>query len=1158
MNKKLSPKPLEVFDVPMEGISLVEASAGTGKTYNITSLYLRAILEKHLMPPQILVLTFTEDATSELKTRLRSRLNETITAIERDMANKNDTFLQQLLQKKYPDALANLKSALSQFDEASVFTIHGFCHRLLNEYSLQFGVNPDFDVIPDETTLLQDCVDDFWRKLNRADKSVKDQFILRFLIEKDVTPDNLLEILKKVINRPYVKLIPEADLAQLKSRIPDFLNSFEEIKNASEEELKELQEILFHEGLNKKKYGENKKITLWSDLNSCMQEEFPKIYFIDLLKDLGTNLCESAKKGYHFEEPGICRKIQEFCDIGEEFNELKPAFVIQSIAEITSDYERRKASANTYSYDDFLLKVNNGLSDDSSGQLSAMLAEKYPAALVDEFQDTDPIQYNIFKQIYHDRAGTALFMIGDPKQAIYGFRGADIYTYIEARKDVTPGQKYSLNFNYRSNDQMIESVNEIFTLSDSPFLLDELSFSKASFPPDKEKIYLRKYSEPLSNPLHLIKLESDKSLNKGASEKQVSNVVVDEVTELLNGSYSIQENLQPKDIAVLVRTSKQGEMIQNLLRKKGIKSILKSKSSVFESAEAKELFYVLQAIHKSHNEPGIRTALLTNLLGFTADEIHQLLYKEDDWTQILYHFTEARLLWEDENIEKAFQYLNKEFKIFQNLTKFINAERKITNVNHLLELLSKAETEQHLHSLSLLKWLNAKISDNNSKSENENLRLESDENLIQITTIHASKGLEYPVVLCPFLWVRPRNPDRNSVLQFFQDGKIHIDINTGVKNTLHEQLHLVEEYRESIRLLYVALTRSANACFVFLPNFNSFNESALAKATGCLTVDDLVYKVSDSPNIKVRQPVEPQEINVSQVVEYNAQSFNRKNLMDFPKIISFTSLSESLHRESMASEEIIQEDFGLNATEQDESSAESYNRFTFVKGASAGTFLHRVFEDIDFERFENVGEIIVKNMELAGIEKKWEQSLTAWVIEALEHPLGTNSIKLSSLKSTDVLKEMEFYFPADGTTKKELWQLIKGKGSYENIDQKQLNGFMKGYIDLIYRTNGKYYILDYKSNYLGDTAESYQPEALADAMLSSNYDLQYHIYTIALHRLLKQKVADYHYDTHFGGVQYVFLRGIDKNTGGSGVYFNRPEKKLIEQLDELFMRKVTA
>ncbi|MEX0720354.1 MAG: exodeoxyribonuclease V subunit beta [Balneolaceae bacterium] len=1168
-------RPLNVFEAPLSGISLVEASAGTGKTYNITSLYIRAILEKDFSPSQVLVLTYTEAATAELKFRLRNRIKDSIKAINEGCSNE-DIFLERLLEQNYPDAGAKLQTALDSFDEAAVFTIHGFCNRLLNEHSLQFGIAPGFEVVKDESELLRDCADEYWRNFIRsADKTSENRILLEYLIDEGFGPDELKSVLMEIINRPFAKLEPSnVNLDELKAHISNLQIKFEEMKKHWEVEADELKAILQSELLNKSSYKLDKREGLLNNLSDCLNDEIPKIKPFKELEKFGRKISQAGNKGHVFRELELSKAIDEYVEICEELQSLKPAFIIDSVEEIQNELTQKKDLHNVLSYNDFLLKVNSGLQNDSLGLLAGRLSKEYPMALVDEFQDTDPTQYSIFRQIYHEREDTALFMIGDPKQAIYGFRGADIYTYLEAKRDALDTQSYTLDYNYRSNDKMIAAVNEIFQQAELPFLIDGFSFNKAQFPPSKTEAYYLQSNDENINPLQCIKLEQDEKTNKVEIEEQIYEAIADEIVELLSDKYSLQEKpVEEKDIAILVRKGYQGENIQKKLRERGLKSVLKSRTSVFDTPEADELFMVLKSIQKLSYEPGIRAALTTELLGYRAVDILRLLNNETEWAAVFNQFAELKNVWEKKGIESAIVRLFQLYGTKKLLASKLDSERRITNLLHLAELLSKAEREHRLHGKSLLKWFYRKKNDDSSSSDEEELRLESDGDLIQISTIHAAKGLQYPIVFCPFLWDAPKSKNKNATFRFYKNGSVHIDINTGIDNNQrrsHKYFDLKEEMAEATRLAYVALTRSISACYLFIPAYKTLDLSPLAsivdgkelaekrarasvlkeKNEAQFSYDHLIQKLSSCDHITLRKPnlrkqlsqkedPQPKE-NLGKAVE-----FSRSDVFYFPRMLSYSSLAYGNEQNETT------HDYDA-VFEAPKSKLITYTRFSFPKGANAGTFLHQIFEDLVFKSPQNLEKVIKNNLEKYGFSEKWSPVIQLWIDEMLKHNFHKPDVSLNALEETDILKEMEFHFPVKDLQSGTLWELVRNKSGAEKDNFEEVSGFMKGFIDLIFRVGDKYFILDYKSNHLGDSPEDYSAKALKDEILHSAYDLQYHIYTVALHRFLKQKMADYSYNKHFGGILYMFLRGVDQNKPGSGMFFEKPEKQLIEKLDAYF------
>ncbi|MEX0845491.1 MAG: exodeoxyribonuclease V subunit beta [Balneolaceae bacterium] len=1159
-------KPLKVFEVPINGISLVEASAGTGKTYNITSLYVRAILEKNLNPSQILVMTYTEAATAELKFRLRNRLKESLSAIKSQNPG-SDEFLSELIKFPAENAEIKLQTAIDTFDEAAVFTIHGFCSRLLTEYSLQFNVSPDYELLTNDSEVLQDCVDRYWRSFTASvsESDEKDKLILLdYLIDDGFGPDELKDAVEELFKHPHA--VPEptgVNSKELLTKVPKLESKYTEIQKLWNQDGEELEEIFRGDALDRSKYQRRTEDRDWELFQDWLYSKEVKISYPEKLEKFGLKISRSGKKSApDIPELDICKAIDEFCAIADELKLLKPAFIIESTEEINKDFKNRKESGNLLSYNDLLELVESGIRNDKSGIIARTISSKYPLALVDEFQDTDPIQYGIFNQIYSGRDDKALFMIGDPKQAIYGFRGADIYTYLKARNDADDAQNYSLEYNYRSNSKMIEGVNSLFQLSNSPFLIDGLYFQQAHFPPEREDDnYLMNSEGEVINPLQSILLEGNDKSNKGDISDQIYEAVSNEIIELLSGNYKINgEIVRQKDIAILIRTGYQGEAIQERLRQKGLKSVLKSRSSVFNTKEADELFIVLKAIQKLSYEPGIRTALATELIGFSAKEIQHLLEDESEWTSIVEQFIRLKQIWDKKGIEPVIEHFFMQFNTLHILSNKKNAERRITNLLHIAELLAKAQRENKLHGMALLKWFYSKTNEDSSDSEDEQLRLESDENLIQISTIHGAKGLQYPIVFCPFLWDSGSSISKKDILKFYKDGAVHIDVSTGVShdNRGHfDKLTQFQALAEEVRLTYVALTRSVSACYLFLPDYKKIHESPIASiVTGVseeIIADFTTIKsaLESKEFIDVREPIiqkqnEPDIGSDESIQITNAANFSRKDVFNFPRMMSYSSLTGSKEIDEGAHDY----DFNYEVTEPE---IVKLDKFGFPKGANAGTCLHKIFEDLHFYSPVNISKVISKNLDYYGFDEKWQKPVQEWINEALFHDLNEPDISLSALGESDVLKEMEFYFPIKSVDAKEIWGFIRDDSpDIGNTDH--VFGYMKGFIDLTFKCDDKYYILDYKSNYLGDTLSEYSSDNLKQAIMNAGYDLQYHIYTLALHRFLTHSLSGYEYEKHFGGVLYYFLRGINPEKAGSGVFFECPEYSLIQKLDHYFRK----
>ncbi|MFV1884848.1 MAG: exodeoxyribonuclease V subunit beta [Balneola sp.] len=1156
-------KEFDIFKAPLMGIGLVEAGAGTGKTYNIASLFVRFILEKKLLPLNILVLTYTEAATAELKSRLRNRLKESISVLEGE--KPKDTFLEEVKNRFTVSDLPHLKEALYKFDEAPVSTIHGFCQRLLKESPIEFGVSPEFEILTDDSELIQEIIDKVWREFFADSESEFKQAFQKFIIEKKYDPDKLKGVLSPILSKPYAKVVPEvksieeyaSDFEKLHQVFVAIRSSFKQEKERFEEVVK--SGVLYKNSLNAEDRYFLPKFEEWLGSENATLSPYEHI------KYFSSYLYERVTKGNEIPDFAFIKKTDEYLKKLDIFLNLESLFIQNVASEVIQKYESEKQRNALLTYDDLLQKTEQGLIQDNS-ELIRLLRKKYPVALIDEFQDTDPIQYSIFKTLYVGDEETSLFMIGDPKQAIYKFRGADIYTYLRAQKDVSQERCYSLTYNYRSNPEMINAVNSVFGYTKQPFILPSLDFKRAQFPTTKDSslALLTKKGEKVEA-LQFLEIEST-STKVGDLRHEVAESTVSEVIELLNGNFEIDGNsVKESDITILVRKHDQALVIQDLLRERGIKSVIRSRESVFESREADDLYLILRAISNLNFEDGIRAALSSEAFGFNASEIINLSGDQERWEKLLERFDKLHQLWKLKGFSAMAEEMIHLFEIRKKLAKYFDGERRITNLNHLIELLRKAEVNQKLPMHSLVRFFKAKRANPSRNKDAEMIRLESDEELVQIVTVHASKGLEYSIVFCPYLW-DAGDGRVNFPISFHQNGANYIDLGTNeaLKNE-HKLQYQTEELAESVRLMYVALTRAKTACFVHVMGRNSLGISALVsisegsevvldrlgKKNQPHEITEHLVKMSESEAIGYcsasTNKAKLDKTGGSEEVILSSKKFTGKNLSQHFSIGSFSSLTESVT--AIAFEE-DKPGFDYDDIESNkiDDSIQIFDRFHLKKGADVGTMLHNIFEKIVFNEPESLFGAIREETIKTGLNEDWIPVILKLVSDSLEQQL-VEGISLNKLEYGDYLPEIEFHLPSSSISYQKLIEIIRGTQDLE--EESSINGFLKGYIDLTFRFGGKYYILDYKSNHLGNSFEDYSREALGQEIIHSNYDVQYHLYTLALHRMLEQSVSGYDYESHFGGALYLFLRGVNPSDPGSGVFYHKPEKEIILSLDKL-------
>lgn len=1150
--------PLQPLNFPLKGQQLIEASAGTGKTYTITALYLRLLLgmgdidDQPLGPEQILVVTFTEAATEELRGRIRSRMVETRDAFLSEQVT--DPFLAELKREcsDIERAVQLLEQAVRQMDEASIFTIHGFCQRMLKQHAFESGSLFEMELNQDDESLLRSAVLDFWRTTVYplpADISA-------LVLSKGwSSPDALQSQLRGLLGYHGLKLEPDLAGVDLAEACTERLQQIREFKSAWAENCDDLHALISGSGVNKSSYKKNllpgwlEKIDLYAD--SELQEPGSDLKKV-LERFRQTVLVEKTTKG-EAPQHALFGQVEALLNSEVPVQEI---LLSRALGQVRQRMHKRKQELFLQSFDDLLLNMHTALDKDSSGILAKTIRKQYPVALIDEFQDTDPIQYGIFRHIYADQHRSALVMIGDPKQAIYAFRGADIFTYIEARRRIS--QSYTLDTNWRSTEQMVAAVNNLFQHADSPFIYDQ----DIPFMPVKAKRKAGKNPAALTFWLD----ESESLISKGDYLQQFAQATAAQIDQLLCAENEwTGSTLQGNDIAVLVRDRFEADAVRRALAAFDRPSVyLSSKDSVFDSNEALELALILAAVENPEDEYSLRSALATDTIGLDLLALELLGRDETTWEAAVNEFAEYQQLWRQRGVLPMLHQFVHRRGIAQQFLATTDGERRLTNLLHIGELLQQASTQVE-GSAGLLRWLNEQINMPGQASDEQILRLESERNLVTVVTVHKSKGLEYPIVFLPFA-SSTREP--RTALYHADDGQTVLDI-TAAEESLAQARQ--EVLAEELRLLYVALTRSVYHCFVGVAEVKQGNrrQSVLPQtALGYLLnlndaspKDALERLQANSNSIQICSPPmqggQPDLFAISErsAEQLNAREFNRVITRDW-RVSSYSGLSQ--HQQHSHLPQLPGLDLEV-VSEQPENNPQvaSETIFSFPRGAHAGTFLHSVFEEISFRNYsaERYRDQLQEQLQVAGFEERWMGVVENLVADVLQAPLNAEGLSLAQVDDSNRLVEMEFMLSAQGVDAIQLTRLIQqhdplsaqgGALSFET-----LNGMLKGFIDLTFRHQGKYYLLDYKSNYLGDSVEAYSHSAMEQAMLDHRYDLQYQLYGLALHRLLKQRLPDYDFQQHFGGVIYLFLRGVHMG-GSEGVFSCTPSEALIEGLDQIF------
>ena len=1203
-------KALNLIRFPLDALSLIEASAGTGKTYALANLFLRYLLEKQFTVDQILVVTFTEAATQELKDRIRCRIKELGEVFDGDETTDDvltELFATSKRQENVDADRIRLKVAERQIDQAEIHTIHGFCQQLLRSHALDSMSPLKQQLLEDQKPLQHKVVEDFWRQHVLA--LTPDP--LAYVCANWDSPAAILKSITPLMHRLPEMIIPpmiEGGLNAWADCYQDSFNWFRALKDRVLDSIDELEEIVAKSGLKRLKDKQNwlKKIRTWSEEES-IDFAFPnaskrKNLFIDFLPE---NLLAQTKA------KGLVPEHEFFEFLSRHLSSQPPSlsaqFIVQAYQLVSEMVAQVKRDQRVLSFDDLILNVSRSLLTDD-GSFAEIVRSRYQVALIDEFQDTDQTQYHIFSTLFGVNAAednaTRLVLIGDPKQAIYAFRGGDIATYLRAKNEISVhprGEVFTMDTNWRSSPQMVEAVNAVFLGLVNPFRAKEIPFQAV-------KAAKQADSRLADTALHITQLASE-GLNKEQMSLQLADHAAQQISVLLShfsNSKCLDESHEPafknSDIAILVRSGSEGELIKQRLSTIGISASFEGKSSIFESVEAKAIYFLLQAVADPRNEFLIRRCLAELLYGI--DDAHYKRLNEDaevlaDYLEI---FESLHKRWLNAGVLAMLREALRRLNVYDHwrmndLESVENDwERSLSNINQLAELL-QVQSRTYRGHFALIRWLRDSIASAGDVDDDSKLRLESDEQLIKIVTIHKSKGLEYPFVFVPFLF-SGRGAEEAWFYSYKKDdlkGYLTLDL---LNNEANLEQADNERLAEDIRLLYVALTRAKYQCYVGTTAYKGGGKKSLGLSQTAwahllfqgeapkplndevlfdcliglkqrypqvievakLSVEELLaerhkpYAKHDSGSGK-RQAIEQDE---HKLLTLQNQSLQHRIASDW-RVHSFTGLineSHALHPQNL---QLV----------PSPALSESISIFGFPKGSRAGTFLHTLFESVVFETAEPLTELQAHYQSLALLIKEklklskliedelldqWSQYLTAWMKAVLEFKLSTN-ISLSDLKMQDYVSEMAFYFPIAQLQANKFNLLIKQfDRSAADIDFRSFEGHLKGAIDLVFRANEQYFILDYKSNYLGDTLESYQTSALKKVMEEHRYDIQYILYTLATHRFLKHRLGDkYDYERDFGGVYYLFLRGLALDSHSqdmqTGVIFIKPDFALIDALD---------
>lgn len=1098
-----------VETIGLDGSKLIEASAGTGKTFSIALLALRLVLEKDVPVDKILMVTFTKSAAAELESRIRKFVRLAYKyAWGKDI---KETKIKEAVGDRNEEKKFRLKKAVSSLDNLSVMTIHSFCQKTINEFTFETNQSFSFEIVKDDNYLYEQLVNIFRREVVNT---IEDFDWFREINEY-LKFGKMPDILRKSISGgKFIDIDTDDD-----TDLNDELRRLIEATSALKEKVRDNFDII-------------KKTKIRKNARLAKHMESPEQFFPVFIQD-----CCIAKKyidefAFLYEPDGR--------EIGELSQRVKNAFYSVFINSSMSAIKKTKLEKGIISFDDQIRTIYEALDNED---FTGKLAGKYRAVFIDEFQDTDMHQYKIFKKVFSDGDDSkadkpVIFYIGDPKQSIYAWRGADLDTYKQAKRDVGE-DVFTMDKNFRATGDMVNALN-ILLDPDKKFNMfddDEIWYNEVK----QGAADLGEMSDNRDKvkPVTIWKFDRDDA-------KTNYRIVAEEVFRLLNGDVTIKgDKIKPGDIGILVRENTEGDAIKSELNKFNIPSVKRDNAKVLQSKESGMIKNLIEAV-LSPARGGICRALNYSYAGFNSLSLKSL----DDITHIEVFLGLRKTLREDGIYNMIASFLDI-YDIRDRCMKDVSGQRVLANITHIAELLHAAEKKHKLAPSELIVWLDRSRENNEDDFEQ---RIESDEDAVQISTIHKAKGLEYKIVFAPCLSMVPKTffLQRGQINEFRKGDECIFTLNLPDLGEDDRILHSRQKEQENRRLVYVALTRAVYKCYI----------SLVPKNDGRNSIESSLSVLLDryTGNSELIEIIERSESDITR----DERKFVHKEGMDkfwsrpVPEglvvkntfgIHSYSALSKAHHAAPFEKTDIEGED-------------RRYDQFIFQelgRGANVGTALHSVFERLDFSN-ESTWDLTIQdaskyysNIIHGKNEEKNIESNLGYFRQLVDHVMRADinfndeSFSLSEITCGKRLPELEFLFTVEQVNRAEINKYL-GEDARLGGDS-NIEGLMTGFIDLLFEHKGKYYILDWKSNHLGNGPEFYDREGMEQAMTGSNYHLQYMIYTVAAVRWLKTRIPDFDYDKHFGGVIYLFLRGIRQGKD-TGIYTARPEKETIEDLDK--------
>ncbi|MDC5644555.1 UvrD-helicase domain-containing protein [Acinetobacter baumannii] len=1222
MNSRVQVSYQPIIDIEFSGLHLIEASAGTGKTYTLSSLMVRIFLEKYL-PGQVIATTFTRAAAAELKSRIRARLVETYRYLDakRSLTEKeillqaeqeSDLLLQHVLKHfatRIAYACERLKLVIDQLDELFVGTLDSFSQKLLREFAFESGKIERAQITDDAKTYSRQLIHDVLREwIQSQPQTVIDALYLAGELK---SVDSFVKLVEDSLNfssahfklpeKPTIQFEQLAQLKQLAAEID--ISLLEPYYSLDGDHYKHVSGTIFRNGAFNKLFSEclpqllqvlkQSDSILIFDGSLAVHRELVFKFLGQLADQKVFKKCPAEISDGFYQHPCI-QQIQQLFGVlknyAEQFDQLHIYLKAYLCVEVKKRLPQVLQNKGETTFSQQIRTLSEALKGEQGQRFAVFVQARYPLILVDEFQDTNQDQDDMLASIWRHperyQKG-CMIMVGDRKQAIYGFRGGDMLTFLNAYKDIQAkhGREYKLIHNHRSVADLVEVVDALFQRQidfGEQVQYDPIRAGTRPHP------VLIDQNQPNPHPLRWLMLK-----DKETEAQQVAWKIRDLLNQSHAGQLYFQKDAQTQtlnedDIAVLSRNHDGLDKVQFELERLGIRVNRPSKRSVFDCTIAQDVGALLTAILHPYDEAKVKRALISRLFAIDLKQLLQLEQTAEGLSHFMTGFDTIRELWSAQGFLVAWQQCLNQFGIWKNLVAVQSKdnERVVVNLRHLTEILSQ-HSEKYQGAQNLYHWYLKQLQSPLDREWELERRLSSEAG-VQLMTIHQSKGLEFKIVF--LLGADKPFRENNKTLNFStQDITVSESAQTltqrvvaiADKTYLNEtelKQHEERALAEQNRLWYVALTRASHRVYALLQDTDGKSVSGLAFWKN--RAEPFQHRCC-TDEIILEQPPAARHLNQHiNIIEIQAQHFPDQRFYSRGKT-SFSYLAQHLRHKvgtdllaSQSHEAVLAEDELDQVISVETATAQpiSWIKSNFPRGTLAGNFLHEIFEHIDFQcsdewvseirrRFKNDysslwQDLLIKYQESFPEEQEAEYSLYHAVAEWLQEILSTplyQGFRLNQLQPEHYLSECPFYLALSDRVlaMKRIQQLFAEYGmEMPELLEARSARYLNGSIDLVYFDGQRYHIADYKSNFLGENLADYSVESIAQSMSLASYWLQAGLYLVALHRYLKVKMQNYDIEQHLGGATYLYLRGMN-GEAEQGYYYWQPSTEFVLRLDAI-------